>query len=50
MELFIIRYEQEYHARKSLVICASQLPGGCLLLEKLKYFEVILNIFEFSWV
>ena len=32
--------------RKSLVIYAVQLEGG-LLLKMLKYFEVILNIFEF---
>ena len=28
---------------------ATELAGG-LLLKKLKYFEVMLNIFEFSWV
>ena len=28
------------------MICATQLAGG-LLLKKLKYFEVMLNIFEF---
>ena len=42
-------YEQEEHVRKSLVICATQLAGG-LLLKKLKYFEVMWNIFEFSRV
>ena len=36
-------------ARKSFVICATQLPGG-LLFKKLKYFEVMLNIFEFLQV
>ena len=41
------KYEQEQHVRKSLVICATQFAGG-LLLKELKYFEVILNIFEFS--
>ena len=35
--------------KKTLVICANQLAGG-LLLKKLKYFEVMLNIFEFSRV
>ena len=30
-------------------MCATQLAGG-LFLKKLKYFEVMLNIFEFSWV
>ena len=35
--------------KKILVICATQLAGG-LLLKKLKYPEVILNIFEFSRV
>ena len=31
------------------MICATQLAGG-VLLKKLKYFEVMLNIFEFSRV
>ena len=35
--------------KKSLVICATQLAGGALL-KKLKYFKVMLNIFEFSRV
>ena len=35
--------------KKSVVICATQLAGG-LLLKMLKYFEVMLNIFEFSRV
>ena len=35
--------------RKSLVICATPLAGG-LLLKMLIYFEVLLNIFEFSHV
>ena len=30
--------------RKHLVICATQLAGG-LLLKKLRYFEVMINIF-----
>ena len=30
-------------------ICATQF-AGCLLLKKLKHFEVMLNIFEFSQV
>ena len=30
-------------------MCATQLAGG-LLLEKVKYFKVMLNIFEFSRV
>ena len=42
-----LQYEQELHVRKSLVTCATQLAGG-LLLKRLKYFEVMLNIFEFS--
>ena len=42
--------ELEYeHVRKSLATCATQLAGG-LLLKKLKYFEVMLNNFEFSHV
>ena len=39
--------EQEWHVRKSVVICATQLAVG-LLLKKLKYLEGMLNIFEFS--
>ena len=35
--------------RKSFVIFATQLAGG-LLLKKLKYFEIMLNICEFSQV
>ena len=33
--------------KKSLVICTSQLAGA-LLLKMLKYFEFMLNIFEFA--
>ena len=33
--------------RKSPVICATQFAGG-LLLKRLKYFKVALNIFKFS--
>ena len=44
-----LKYEEEQHSRKSLVKCATQLAGG-LLLKMLKYFEVTLNIFEFSHV
>ena len=35
--------------RRSLVICVTQLAGS-LLLKNLKYFEVMLNIFNFSWL
>ena len=35
--------------KKIPVICATQLAGG-LLLKNLKYFKVMLNIFEFSRV
>ena len=42
-------YEQGQHVRESLAICTTQLAGS-LLLKKLKYFEVMLNIFEFSRV
>ena len=35
------------NVRKSLFIFTTQLSGG-LLLKKLKYFEVMLNIFECS--
>ena len=44
-----LSYEHEQHVRKSLVICATQLAGG-LLLKKVKYFEVMVNIFEFLHV
>ena len=37
------------HVIKSIDICATQL-AGCLLLKIIKYFEVMLNIFEFSYV
>ena len=37
----------EQYVRKSLVICTTQLIGD-LLLKMLKYFEVMLIIFEFS--
>ena len=46
-----ITYCRIYHGTiirtgiKSLVICVNQLAGG-LLLKKLKYFEVMLNMFE----
>ena len=35
--------------KKSLVICMTQLAGG-LLLKMLNYFEVMLNVFQFSRV
>ena len=35
--------------KKTKVTCATQFAGG-LLLKKLKHFEVMLNIFEFSRV
>ena len=41
-----LQYEQE-DLRRSVVICATQVPGSALL-KMLKYFEVMLNIFEFS--
>ena len=44
----IIRTGKKY-VRKSLVICATQLACG-LLLKRLSYFEVVLNIFELSRV
>ena len=37
------------NVRKPLVICKTQLAGG-LLFKKLKYFEIMLNTFEFSQV
>ena len=40
---------QEEHVRKFVVICPSQLAGD-LLMQMLKYFEVMLNIFDFSHV
>ena len=39
----VLQYEQEYHVRKRLVICANQL-AGVVLLKNLKYFKVMLNI------
>ena len=44
-----LKYEQQKHVRKSLAILATQRAGG-LLLKKLKYFQVMLNIFELSRV
>ena len=41
-------YKQEQHVRKSLNIYATQLAGG-LLLNMLKYFEVMLKFFEFNY-
>ena len=35
--------------KKIRVTCATQLAGG-LLLKKLKYLDVILNIFKLSWL
>ena len=40
-----LQHEQEQQVRKSLVICATQFAGS-LLLKKLKYCEIMLNIFE----
>ena len=45
----VLQCNQEQHVGKSVVICTTQLAGG-LLLKLLKYFEFILNIFEFSYV
>ena len=41
-----LKYKQEEHVRKSRSIWTTQLTSG-LLLKALKYFEVMLNIFEF---
>ena len=41
--------EHEQHVRKVLVILVTQL-SGCVLLKMLKYFEVMLNIFDLSHV
>ena len=38
--------QQKQYVRKTLAICATLL-AGCLLLKKVKYFEVMLKIFEF---
>ena len=40
----------ELNVRKSLALCATQLAGGLFLEILMKYFEVTLNIFEFSHV
>ena len=42
-----LKYELEQHVRKSLAKCATQLADG-LLLKKLKCFNDMLNVFEFS--
>ena len=44
-----LKYEQKQHVRKSVVIWVTHLAGG-LLLKMLNYFEVMLNVFEFSHV
>ena len=44
-----VQYEQEEYVIKSLVICATQLVSG-LLLKMLKYFQVMLKIFEYFQV
>ena len=45
----LYKNHRKQYVRKSLVICATHLAGG-LLLKILKYFKVMLNIFEFSHV
>ena len=43
----IVNYNtNKNNVRKSHVVCTIQLAGG-ILLKKLKYFEAMLNIFEF---
>ena len=42
-----IQYEKEWHVRKCLLISATPLAGD-ILLKQLKYFEVMLDIIEFS--
>ena len=44
-----LEHKQEQHLRKSLVICVAQLVGG-FLLKELEYFEVMLKLFELSWI
>ena len=49
-ELLVVAYIVSVEAAVlTLVISATQLAGG-LLLKKVKYFEVMLNIFAFSRV
>ena len=43
------RQDQESWNTSTLVICTTQLTGG-ISFKKLKYFGIILNIFEFSHV
>ena len=43
-------YKQELHAGKSFIMRDLALLAGVVLLKKLKYFEFMLNIFEFSRV
>ena len=54
VKLHAIVIRGNYNTNKNNVqedplLCATQLAGG-LMLRKLKYFEVMLNIFEFSQV
>ena len=44
-----LKYEQKQHVRKSVAIWVTHLADG-LLLKMLNYFEVMLNVFEFSHV
>ena len=44
-DIMELKSKQEQHLRKSVVACATQ--HGDALLKMLKYFEVMLNIFEF---
>ena len=41
-----LQSKQEQHVRKFFLICTTELAGR-LLLKKLKYFDVVLNIFKF---
>ena len=45
--LMELQHKQKYNVRKPLAKCANQ-PAGCVLLKKLRYFKVMLNIFAFS--
>lgn len=45
--LMELQHKQKYNVRKPLAKCANQ-PAGRVLLKKLRYFKVMLNIFAFS--
>ena len=53
VESWLVMYETIIrigkYVRKSLAMCATQLADS-VLIKKLKYFEVMLKIVDFSWM